>query len=278
MEKKLNVKGCKVLRELINADRRFSTWGGLPLLDLNTLSFKEEKLEDGTIRVTSLNSDEPEYFDIQEKGKDLVCTFTRVQGRRNVWSNIWVEEDYPAFPGPIIVGRSIFIDDELDINDGVLSGYWGAALHRVGKKRYVDYKNGTLVSEKINLLDVTMVRWFELPKEYSLGYILFKVDDVKVTAELYMVNLKSERVSKVNTKSLSLVDLKDDPAIIWNKNNCNKVMYRIEDMGVYMDLPVYITEKKAIQCYYSERTKEFYICSIHTPIRFDDDGNAHVTH
>ena len=98
-----------MLREMLYADMRFRAWDGLPSLDLSTLSFKEEKLEDGTIRVTPLNSKEPEYFDIQEKGKDLVCTFTRVQGRRNVWSDIWVEEDYPAFPGPIIVGRSILL-------------------------------------------------------------------------------------------------------------------------------------------------------------------------
>lgn len=250
-------------RELINADRRFSTWGGLPLLDLNTLSFKEEKLEDGTIRVTSLNSDEPEYFDIQEKGKDLVCTFTRVQGRRDVWSNIWVEEDYPAFPGPIIVGKSIFIDDELNINDGVLSGYWGAGIAKVGKKRYVDYKNGVLVSEKVNLREVSVVRWFELPKEYTIGYVLFIVDDEKITAELYMVDLRSERVSKVTTKSIPLDDIEEDSMhVAMNEYNCNRTLYYFKEKGTHSDRLIHVAPNREVNCSYNEKTKEFNLSYI----------------
>ncbi len=256
---KVEVEGMQdIKRRLIYVDRRFSTWGGLPILDLHTLSFKEEKLEDGTVRVTSLNSDEPEYFDIQEKGKDLVCTFTRVQGRRNVWSNIWVEEDYPAFPGPIIVGRSIFIDDELDINDGVLGGHWGAALHRAGKKRYVDYKNGTLVSEKVNLREVNVVRWFEITKEFKIGYVLFIVDDEKVTAELYMVDLRSERVSKVTTKSIPLDDIIEDSIhVAMNEYNCNRTLYYSKVSGIHSERLIHVAPNKEINCFYNEKTKEF---------------------
>ena len=53
----------------------------LPSLCFNGLSFRERNLEDGTIRILPLNSQEYEYFDIQEKGKDLICTFTVVPGK-----------------------------------------------------------------------------------------------------------------------------------------------------------------------------------------------------
>lgn len=248
----------------------------LPSICLVGLSLKEEKLEDGSIRISYVNTGGPIYFDIQDKGKDLVCTFNKVPCRFNKISEVWVEKDFPVFPDSIIVGRSPF-GDELNVNEGVLSGKSdidGCAVDRVRKKKYVDYKNGTLVSEKVNLRDVTMVRWFEIPKEYKIGYILFKVDDVKVTSELYMLDLRSERVSKVATKSLSVATLEDSLPVTWDKRYSNKTMYRNKDNGVHME-STYIPERKTVYCYYSEKTKEFYLSP--TFIRFSTDGTACAT-
>ena len=248
----------------------------LPSLCLVGLSFKEEKLEDGSIKVSSVTRSGPIYFDIQEKGKDLVCTFNKVQCRFNKISEVWVEKDFPVFPDSIIVGRSPF-GDELNVNEGVLSGKSdidGCTVDRVRKKKYVDYKNGTLVSEKVNLRDVTMVRWFEIPREYKIGYILFKADDEKVTSELYMLDLRSERVSKVATKSLLMADLEDD-SVIWDKRNCNGTMFRNNDNGVHLGGSLSITARKSVYCYYSEKTKEFYLSPVF--IRFDNDGTACAT-
>lgn len=49
----------------------------LPSICLVRLSLKEEKLEDGSIRISYVNTGGPIYFDIQDKGKDLVCTFNK---------------------------------------------------------------------------------------------------------------------------------------------------------------------------------------------------------
>ena len=248
----------------------------LPSICLVSLSLKEEKLEDGSIRISTVKSGGPIYFDIQDKGEDLICTFNKVPCRFNKRSKVWVEKDFPVFPDSIIVGRSPF-GDELNVNDGVLSGksdIEGYASNRVGKKKYVDYKNGTLVSEKVNLRDVTMVRWLEFPKEYKIGFILFKVDDVKVTSEFYMLDLRSERVSKVATKSLLMADLEDEN-VIWDKKNCNGTLFRNNDNGVHMGGSLSITSRKSVYCYYSEKTKEFYLSP--TFIRFGMDGTACAT-
>lgn len=189
---------------------------------------------------------------------------------------MWVEKDFPVFPDSIIVGKSPF-GDELNVNEGVLSGrsdIEGCAIDKVRNKKYVDYKNGTLVSEKINLRDVTMVRWFEIPKEYKIGYILFKADDERVISELYMLDLRSERVSKVATKSLSVSTLEDSLPVTWDKRYSNKTMYRNKDNGVHME-STYIPERKTVYCYYSEKTKEFYLSP--TFIRFSIDGTACAT-
>lgn len=245
----------------------------LPSICLVGLSLKEEKLEDGTIRINFVDTKGPVYFDIRDKGKDLVCTLNKVPCRLNMISSVWVEEDFPVFPDSVIVGRSPF-GDELNVNEGVLSGrsdLEGYTVDRVRKKKYVDYKNGTLVSEEITLRDVTMVRWFEIVKECKIGYILFKVDDGKVTTDLYMLDLRFERVSKVATRSLPVADLKDDLLVPWDRRFSNKTMYRNNAKGVHMET-TYINSRKVIYCYYSEKTKEFYLSP--TFIRFDNDGNA----
>ena len=262
--------------EKVECKRNLDVLRNLPSIYLTRLSLKEEKLEDGSIRINYVDTSGPTCLDIQDKGKDLICTFNKVPCRFNRESEIWVGKDFPVFSDSIIVGRSPF-GDELNVNEGVLSGrsdIWGYAVDTVRKKKYVDYKNGILVSEKVTLQDVTMVRWFELPKEYKIGYILFKVDDKKVTSELYMLDLRSERVSKVATKSLPLVDLKDDLLVTWDKRFSNKTMYRNNENGVHME-STYVTARKIIYCYYSEKTKEFYLSP--NFIRFSIDGTACAT-
>lgn len=248
----------------------------LPSICLVGLSLKEEKLEDGSIKINYVNTKGPIYFDIQDKGKDLVCTFNRVPCRFNKISEVWVEKDFPVFPDSIIVGKSP-LGDELNVNEGVLSGRSDieeCAVDRVRKKKYVDYKNGTLVSEKINLRDVTMVRWFELPKEYKIGYILLTGDGEKVTSELYMLDLKSEKVSKMTTKSLLMSDLEDNTPVTLDRRYSNEPMSRNGEDRVHRD-SVYITDRKTVYCYYSEKTKKFYLSA--TFKAFNPDGTVRNT-
>lgn len=62
---KLNVRGGRGSDVIRN----------LPSISLVGSSFKEEKLENGSIRINHLDSKGHKYFDIWDKGKDLVCTF-----------------------------------------------------------------------------------------------------------------------------------------------------------------------------------------------------------
>ena len=248
----------------------------LPSICLVGLSLKEEKLEDGSIKISSVTPRGPIYFDIQDKGKDLVCTFNKVQCRFNEISELWVEKDFPVFPDSIIVGRSPF-GDELNVNEGVLSGrsdIGECAVGISGKRKYVDYKNGKLVSREVDLRDVTMVRWFELPEEYKIGYILLTEDGEKVTSELYMLDLKTEKVSKITTKSLLMSDLKDDTPVTLDRRYSNKPMYRDGEDRVHRD-SVYITDRKTVYCYYSEKTKKFYLSA--TFKAFNPDGTVRNT-
>lgn len=53
-------------------------------------------------------------------------------------------------------------------------------------------------------------------------------------------------------------------------------MYYTKCKGLHSDELIHITVKKTIRCYYNEKTKKFYLS--YTYIRFDNDGNADVTH
>ena len=249
----------------------------LPSICLVGLYLKEERLpKEGSIRINCVDTKGPIYFDIKDKGKDLICTFNRVPCRYDKRSEVWVNKDFPVFPYSIIVGRSPF-GDELNVNEGVLSGrsdIEGSAVVRLGKKKYVDYKNGTLVSEQVNLRDVATVRWFELPKEYKIGYILLTEDGEKVTSELYMLDLKSEKVSKMTTKSLLMSDLEDNIPVTLDRRYSNEPMSRNGEDRVHRD-SVYITDRKTVYCYYSEKTKKFYLSA--TFKAFNPDGTVRNT-
>lgn len=138
----------------------------------------------------------------------------------------------------------------------------------------MDYKNGTLVSEQVNLRDVAMVRWFELPKEYKIGYILLTEDGEKVTSELYMLDLKSEKVSKITKKSLLMSDLEDNIPVTLDRQYSNEPLSRNGEDRVHRD-SVYITDRKTVYCYYSEKTKKFYLSA--TFKAFNPDGTVRNT-
>lgn len=74
--------------EKVECKRNLDVVRKLPSICLVGLSLKEEKLEDGSIRINFVDTKGPVYLDIQDKGKDVVCTFSRVPCRFNRKSEI----------------------------------------------------------------------------------------------------------------------------------------------------------------------------------------------